>query len=612
MAAGLMGTEVESITLTVNTNSIVASPMNVVSDDYEVTVLDYNLDEITFRLDYDWYIEDGEICRVQFQVAELAPVAGSSNLEISDVSYNSEARVDETEMVNGRIMVEAGEMDWMVWMEFTTSGMLTDDIYIGANPEATDMYDDALDMLNDPPTSWFDPYSDISGFDPGNPQLDGDIRNSYNDVITWTIPVGDSAGKIEWDFRDEDTLLAMGSLFLNGVIDMKTASVYYFDPGETVTIVYRRTGESPFDIHMYPGWNMVSLPLVPSAMESTPDNVYPDASYVYGFDTATNNWVEAENIVPGVGYMVLVTTEVDYTLWGQPVNDYTFDIIRGWNLIGTVYDEADFSSPTSSPPGAVMGSPEHTYYYNVLGGGYDSGDVLEPGKGYFVAANVDAVLSVPGVAGGKAYLGDMQEEFQLDLTIDGQSYALAIGSSNSNCVRPLPPTIGDMQYAAYLSVNDWQANAAYFEGSSEFDLVVNGRASILVNSKSDNSDAAIVVNGQQIPLQGEINLPCAGSYKIIYGDLPTAFKLYGNVPNPFNATTRIAFDLPTDSEVKLEVFDLLGKKVSSLIDGQVAAGSHSMTWNGLDDSGRETPSGIYYYRIKTDSHEDTRRMLLLK
>ncbi len=96
------------------------------------------------------------------------------------------------------------------------------------------------------------------------------------------------------------------------------------------------------------------------------------------------------------------------------------------------------------------------------------------------------------------------------------------------------------------------------------------------------------------------------------GNRPMRFGLNQNYPNPFNPQTAIAFSLPKSSEVKLEVFDLLGRSVVILKEGQVAAGTHTIVWDGHDRSGQTVSSGIYLYRLQAGSFVETKKMLFLK
>jgi len=92
--------------------------------------------------------------------------------------------------------------------------------------------------------------------------------------------------------------------------------------------------------------------------------------------------------------------------------------------------------------------------------------------------------------------------------------------------------------------------------------------------------------------------------------LPTQLK--SNYPNPFNPSTTITFDILKDSHVCLEIFNIKGQKVKTLVDGLRGSGNHSIVWDGHDDIGREVNSGIYFYRMVSGEYTSVRKMILLK
>jgi hypothetical protein len=95
--------------------------------------------------------------------------------------------------------------------------------------------------------------------------------------------------------------------------------------------------------------------------------------------------------------------------------------------------------------------------------------------------------------------------------------------------------------------------------------------------------------------------------------LPTTFALYQNVPNPFNPTTTIGYDVPAGGGVvTLRIYDVNGKLVRTLVDGPQTAGQKAATWNGRDYRGRGVASGIYFYRLRAPGYEKTLKMLLLQ
>ena len=90
-------------------------------------------------------------------------------------------------------------------------------------------------------------------------------------------------------------------------------------------------------------------------------------------------------------------------------------------------------------------------------------------------------------------------------------------------------------------------------------------------------------------------------------EVPTDFALEANYPNPFNPETTIRFALPVASHVLIEVYDVLGREVARLVDGEMGAGHHTVVFEG-----RSLASGIYIYRMFSGSFEQYRTMLLVK
>jgi len=88
---------------------------------------------------------------------------------------------------------------------------------------------------------------------------------------------------------------------------------------------------------------------------------------------------------------------------------------------------------------------------------------------------------------------------------------------------------------------------------------------------------------------------------------PTSFSLSQNYPNPFNATTTISYNLPEESDVTIDLYDIMGRKIETLVSGAQSAGTHSVVWDASNVS-----SGVYLYRIIAGNYTETRRCNLLK
>jgi hypothetical protein len=93
---------------------------------------------------------------------------------------------------------------------------------------------------------------------------------------------------------------------------------------------------------------------------------------------------------------------------------------------------------------------------------------------------------------------------------------------------------------------------------------------------------------------------------------PEAYGLGQNYPNPFNPITTISYTLKEDTPVTLTVYNVLGQRVATLVDGFERAGYKTATWQGRDDAGRLVPSGTYVYRLVAGSFRQARTMVLLR
>jgi hypothetical protein len=110
----------------------------------------------------------------------------------------------------------------------------------------------------------------------------------------------------------------------------------------------------------------------------------------------------------------------------------------------------------------------------------------------------------------------------------------------------------------------------------------------------------------------------AGGWSRLYGPLraqalaPERFALVGAAPNPFNPSATISFEVPRPLPMKLVVYNALGQRVRTLVDGALEPGVHRVAWNGLDDIGREVASGVYLVRMEAPGFEKTLRVTMVR
>jgi len=110
----------------------------------------------------------------------------------------------------------------------------------------------------------------------------------------------------------------------------------------------------------------------------------------------------------------------------------------------------------------------------------------------------------------------------------------------------------------------------------------------------------------------DVVMAIEGEYEM-YIHIPTVFTLDQNYPNPFNPVTTIRFALPAEVTVSVEIYNILGQYITTLIDDvYFRAGSHEVTWDTRDAAGRIVPSGVYIYRIKAGDFIKAKKMTLMK
>ncbi len=96
---------------------------------------------------------------------------------------------------------------------------------------------------------------------------------------------------------------------------------------------------------------------------------------------------------------------------------------------------------------------------------------------------------------------------------------------------------------------------------------------------------------------------------VVSPELPTALTLAGTYPNPFSSEAVISFSLPTAGNASLRVYDMSGRIIRTIADGEMAAAAHSLVWDGRDDSGNTVAAGVYFCRLESSGQSAVQKML---
>jgi hypothetical protein len=122
-----------------------------------------------------------------------------------------------------------------------------------------------------------------------------------------------------------------------------------------------------------------------------------------------------------------------------------------------------------------------------------------------------------------------------------------------------------------------------------------------------DTDGFMVGSNENTP-----NTMVVGTLSIDGADIPEVFALHQNYPNPFNPTTQIRYDLPEDALVSINIYDLMGRSIKSLVNSNQSAGYRSIQWNATNDLGEPVSAGMYIYMIQAGEFRQTKKMVLLK
>jgi hypothetical protein len=146
-------------------------------------------------------------------------------------------------------------------------------------------------------------------------------------------------------------------------------------------------------------------------------------------------------------------------------------------------------------------------------------------------------------------------------------------------------------------------------GIVTFAIANQSNDAMMISSKEGVTAPQLVINTAPILLA---KVSSEAALTAPHDQLPDAVRLFPSFPNPFNLQTRIRYDLPEDTEVLLVIYDLLGRKIKTLVRGFQSAGALVTNWDGRNNSGQPVSSGIYFVRLRTSQGIRTSKLVLQK
>lgn len=195
--------------------------------------------------------------------------------------------------------------------------------------------------------------------------------------------------------------------------------------------------------------------------------------------------------------------------------------------------------------------------------------------------------------------------------------ATQVGQAHSLSIRPELELLGANALGLYYTESDLSPIAGYSadeEALQVFRWDSTAHQWLPLQSVVDTAvnvvSAAITETGVYTLFAAQ--LPTDVPEDDSHGSLPYRFELSQNFPNPFNPVTTIEYSLPERSRVSIEVFNVVGQKVRTLVDRMESAGTYTISWDSRNGSGIPVATGVYLYRFQAGEHVETKKMILLK
>lgn len=363
------------------------------------------------------------------------------------------------------------------------------------------------------------------------------------------------------------------------------------------------------EISIYHGanWNLVGLPL--DVDSSNVEILFPtsiiNTLFSYGQGYVQQNYLEN-----GVGYWLRFEEEGTSTLSGQVLNEISISLNADWNLITGISEDIYIYS-ANDPDGIII---ENTLF--GFSEGYFNTDTLVPGNAYWLRAFQNGEITLSAGSSRDVNVKNYDFTYRANsFKINGMDLFFGIDIPNNEKIHhslppkpPMPTT--DIRFSGDTRVCSQDECVIEITSDKEFLQfeceAIDGENWELIDG-TENVTLCSGVKLMEIKNNSEIFI----LRKSAPSGHPRTFSMFPAFPNPFNSTTTLRYFLPQDAFVSLTVFDIFGKKIIQLINTNQLGGFKSVQWNATDQHGRSVSAGIYFYRIRTDSFVQTKKMILL-
>jgi len=376
------------------------------------------------------------------------------------------------------------------------------------------------------------------------------------------------------------------------------------------------------------GFNMVAVSVVPTdPSELLVENVFPGMD-VYtlhgGIYTPVSTGTYLDN---PTGYLVMATVPTTITVCGAPVESFeATGLTAGWNLIGGPWTTVLTADAGVYPSGAV--SLENVHYYDCASSEYIPTEEFAHCRGHLVmvTSSDPTTIMVPDTASGAKVTYSVEKNnaasvdwvSSVDVRSGNAARSLTFGTARTATSGielgydvPMFPAFPG-QADAYLD-NHLAKSVVSSDNRAEWSLVMTDGADVTVDVSSIPDIYDVTLDGINLRETSTVKLE-AGTHSLVtlLKAVPVNFSLEQNTPNPFNPVTSINYSVPSESRVTIEVFNVLGENLRTLVDEVQTAGNWTARWDGKNQKGEQMTSGVYFYKMTAGGFSATHKMTLVK
>ncbi len=387
-----------------------------------------------------------------------------------------------------------------------------------------------------------------------------------------------------------------------------------------VTMFFINDTESPFsNVVIYmdetylfsPEWELVSVPINTEGAEL-------QSSDVYGFSGVYSS---SESLLPGLGYWVRSDENEELVVAGNGLSETVYSLRRGWNLIGSLAAVVSVSS-LNDPDGILTSAPIYAYSE----GAYTETTSLAPGRGYWLFASDNGEVGIELSAGQAKVPADTQNEeidelYRIRFSNSSASQYLFVSGMplNEDALQayrmpPVAPAPALDVRAGEFRITDRQ--------SASLQIVTNEYPlQVLLETREGAPESNFIYRILAIDEGNEVHFNLLPGVEVLINrpfdelvlerlhrdEVISEFALEQNYPNPFNPATTIRYQLAAQADVSVMVYDILGRRVASLVNSTQQPGRYSVVFDASHLS-----SGVYLLRIQAGDFTDIQKMTLIK